>query len=69
MTDAFNLCLCAKHMQQCCQRKLSDESGQSVLKWPCSNIEKVGVRDPRETIESSPLCITDLFQNKSVAYF
>ena len=23
----------------------------------------------RETIESGPLCITDLFQNKSVAYF
>jgi hypothetical protein len=22
-----------------------------------------------ETIESDPLCITDLFQNKSVAYF
>ena len=22
-----------------------------------------------ETIESGPLCITDLFQNKSVAYF
>ena len=22
-----------------------------------------------ETIESNPLCITDLFQNKSVAYF
>ena len=26
-------------------------------------------RDLRETIESGPLCITDLFQNKSVAYF
>ena len=25
-------------------------------------------RDLRETIESSPLCITDLFQNKYVAY-
>ena len=22
-----------------------------------------------ETIESGPLCITDLFQNKSIAYF
>ena len=27
------------------------------------------IRDLRETIESGPLCITDLFQNKSVAYF
>ena len=26
------------------------------------------IRDLRETIESGPLCITDLFQNKSVAY-
>ena len=26
-------------------------------------------RDLRETIESGPLCITDLFQNKYVAYF
>ena len=26
-------------------------------------------RDTTETIESGPLCITDLFQNKSVAYF
>jgi len=26
-------------------------------------------RDLREAIESGPLCITDLFQNKSVAYF
>ena len=26
-------------------------------------------RDLRETIESGPLCITNLFQNKSVAYF
>ena len=26
-------------------------------------------RDLTETIESGPLCITDLFQNKSVAYF
>ena len=25
-------------------------------------------RDLAETIESRPLCITDLFQNKSVAY-
>ena len=29
----------------------------------------VGIRDLRETIESGPLCITNLFQNKSVAYF
>ena len=27
------------------------------------------VRDTTESIESGPLCITDLFQNKSVAYF
>ena len=27
------------------------------------------IRDTTETIESGPLCITDLFQNKSVAYF
>ena len=27
------------------------------------------IRDLRETIESGPLCIIDLFQNKSVAYF
>ena len=27
------------------------------------------IRDLRETIESGPPCITDLFQNKSVAYF
>ena len=27
------------------------------------------IRDLRETIEYGPLCITDLFQNKSVAYF
>ena len=26
-------------------------------------------RDLGETIESGPLCITDLFKNKSVAYF
>ena len=26
-------------------------------------------RDLAETIESDPLCITDLFQNKSVAYY
>ena len=26
-------------------------------------------RDTTETIESGPLCSTDLFQNKSVAYF
>ena len=26
-------------------------------------------RDLAETIESGPLCITDLFKNKSVAYF
>ena len=26
-------------------------------------------RDLAETTESRPLCITDLFQNKSVAYF
>ena len=29
----------------------------------------MGPRDTTETIESGPLCITDLFQNKSVAYF
>ena len=28
----------------------------------------IETRDLRDTIESSPLCITDLFQNKSVAY-
>ena len=28
----------------------------------------VETRDTTETIESGPLCITDLFQNKSVAY-
>ena len=33
----------------------------------CRNM--VGIRDLRETIESGPLCITNLFQNKSVAYF
>jgi hypothetical protein len=27
------------------------------------------IRDPRETIESGPLCITDLFHKKSEAYF
>ena len=27
------------------------------------------IRDTRETTESGPLCITDLFKNKSVAYF
>ena len=26
-------------------------------------------RDLGETIESGPLCITDLFKNKSVVYF
>ena len=26
-------------------------------------------RDLGETVESGPLCITDLFKNKSVAYF
>ena len=30
---------------------------------------KIKARDLRETIESGPLCITDLFQNRSVAYF
>ena len=29
----------------------------------------VGPRDQAETIESGPLCITDLFKNKSVAYY
>ena len=33
------------------------------LNWNLANT------DLRETIESGPLCITDLFQNKSVAYF
>ena len=33
----------------------------------CRNM--VGIRDLRVTIESGPLCITNLFQNKSVAYF
>ena len=28
-----------------------------------------GAETIAETIESDPLCITDLFQNKSVAYF
>ena len=31
-------------------------------------MNKVVIRDLTETIESGPLCITDLFQNKSVAY-
>ena len=30
---------------------------------------RVESRDLAETIESDPLCITELFQNKSVAYF
>jgi hypothetical protein len=30
---------------------------------------KAKTRDLEETIESSPLCITDLFMNKLVAYF
>ena len=29
----------------------------------------IGIRDTTETIESGPLFITDLFQNKPVAYF
>ena len=29
----------------------------------------INPRDTIETIESGPLCITDLFKNKSVAYF
>ena len=29
----------------------------------------INTRDLIETIESSPLCITNIFQNKSVAYF
>ena len=33
-----------------------------------AKIDEVG-RDLREKIESDLLCITDLFQNKSVAYF
>ena len=32
-------------------------------------LKKPKNRDLRETIEYGPLCITDLFQNKSVAYF
>ena len=32
----------------------------------CVSIE---YRDLAETIESGPLCVTDLFMNKSVAYF
>ena len=35
----------------------------------CAACHLVSNRDHRETIESGPLCITDLFQNKSVAYF
>ena len=35
-------------------------------KWGPAN---GGRRALAETIESGPLCITDLFQNKSVAYF
>ena len=34
-----------------------------------TKIEWLSCRDLRETIESGPLCITDLFQNKPVAYF
>jgi hypothetical protein len=32
-------------------------------------IKSVDAETLAETIESGPLCITDLFQNKSVAYF
>ena len=32
-------------------------------------LKKPKNRDLRETIEYGPLCITDLFQNRPVAYF
>ena len=38
------------------------------MKWS-SMYYLTAARDLRETIESGPLCITDLFQNKSIAYF
>ena len=49
--------------------------GHSVVKIPYENAflvaysEAVQPETLPETTESGPLCITDLFQNKSVAYF
>ena len=40
-----------------------------VHKTSTNKIHLLQYRDLRETIESCPLCITDLFQNQSVAYF
>ena len=34
-----------------------------------TNFSWTEARDAKETIESGPLCITDLFKNKLVAYF
>ena len=43
---------------------------QAIYQKTCSlGILCIRIRDLAETIESGPLFITDLFQNKSVAYF
>ena len=41
----------------------------STLKQKTVNLCSLLSRDTTETIESGPLCITDLFQDKSVAYY
>ena len=48
---------------------ISDERRNSLLQLRRYRSQYGAYRDLAETTESRPLCITDLFQNKSVAYF
>ena len=40
-----------------------------ITAWTPESMGAWGPETLPETIESGPLCITDLFQNKPVAYF
>ena len=50
-------------------QELSEKSFKTHGGPKCPNLVLSSIRDLRETIEYGPLCITDLFQNKSVANF
>ena len=52
--------------QKICEIALELQFHEIFLKL---SMNIVGNRDQAETIESGPLCISDLFKNKSVAYF
>ena len=59
------LALCNQNQgQNYCEKETTEEAIQGIVLNTLGQAETLA-----ETIESDPLCITDLFQNKSVAFF